>query len=98
MYNEDDKENKILNIVLRIVTVIVIILGIIVSVATIRLCAIDRKSDNNQFIKVSNGYHGHYDVLYDKDTHVMYVDAGRGGFTLMVDEDGNPKIYDESQD
>lgn len=90
MYNEDDKENKILNMVLRIVAAIVLILSIIASVA---LCGNDRKDDNNQFIKVSNGYHGHYDVLYDKDTHVMYVDSGRGGFTLMEDEYGNPKIY-----
>lgn len=39
-----------------------------------------------------------WDIVYDKETKVMYAVAtygsGSGQFTLLVDENGNPKLWD----
>ena len=39
-----------------------------------------------------------WDIVYDKETKVMYAIAnygsGSGQFTLLVDENGNPKLWD----
>ena len=49
------------------------------------------------FVRVYNGYN--YDVVYDVQTGVMYAVSdgaeNRGAFTLLVNEDGTPKIYSE---
>lgn len=40
-------------------------------------------------------------VVYDKETKVMYAvsdgNYNRGNFTLLVDENGNPKLWDGEQ-
>lgn len=39
-----------------------------------------------------------WDIVYDKETKVMYAisdyGSGSGQFTLLVDENGNPKLWD----
>lgn len=44
--------------------------------------------------------YGQGDIVVDGDTHVMYWMSGgsynRGTLTLLVDEDGNPKIWNET--
>lgn len=39
-----------------------------------------------------------WDIVYDKETKVMYAIAtygsGSGQFTLLVDENGDPKLWD----
>lgn len=52
-------------------------------------------SSNSMFVKVESS--SSWDVVYHKDTKVMYV-VSRGGdncgnFTLMVDEDGKPLLW-----
>lgn len=50
----------------------------------------------SMFIMVERGQY--WDVVYDKETKVMYAVAdygsGSGQFTLLVDENGNPKLWD----
>ena len=49
------------------------------------------------FVKVYDGYN--YDVVYDIQTGVMYAVSdgaeNKGVFTMLVNEDGTPKIYIE---
>lgn len=58
--------------------------------------AIDtRENYNNVFERV--GYGSNYDIVYHKQTKVMYVVSeeyyNRGNFTLLVNPDGTPMIY-----
>lgn len=58
--------------------------------------AIDtRENYNNVFEQV--GYGNGYNIVYHKQTKVMYVvsdvDYNRGNFTLLVNSDGTPMIY-----
>lgn len=43
-----------------------------------------------------------YDVVYDKETKVMYavsnVSSGSGRFTLLVNQDGSPKLWKGGDD
>lgn len=54
-----------------------------------------RGSYNNVFERV--GYGNSYDIVYHKQTKVMYVvsegEYNRGSFTLLVNSDGTPMIY-----
>lgn len=49
------------------------------------------------FVKVYDGYN--YDVVYDIQTGVMYAVSdgaeNKGVFTMLVNDDGTPKIYSE---
>ena len=49
------------------------------------------KSIKNQLERVQGGYR--QSVLYDRDTKVMYLWDYRGGYTVMVDADGDPLLY-----
>ena len=50
----------------------------------------------SMFVIIESGTR--WDVVYDKETKVMYAVAnygsGSGQFTLLVDENGNPKLWD----
>lgn len=57
---------------------------------------IDTKEDyNNVFEQI--GYGNGYNIVYHKQTKVMYVVSdvayNRGNFTLLVNPDGTPMIY-----
>lgn len=53
----------------------------------------------SRFITVEDGYL--FDVFYDRHTKVMYTVAaygtGSGQVTLLVDEDGNPLLYNPEE-
>jgi len=51
----------------------------------------ENKSIKNQLERVQGGYR--QSVLYDRDTKVMYLWDYRGGYTVMVDADGDPLLY-----
>ena len=48
-------------------------------------------------IQESNGYN-YYDIVYHRDTKVMYAVSdgqhNRGVFTLLVNTDGTPMVYE----
>lgn len=60
--------------------------------------------DTNMFVYVQRHdfFEGRdYDVVYHKDTKVMYaISHGKyntGNFTLLVNADGTPMVYEESE-
>lgn len=52
----------------------------------------------SMFIKVEDG--DNYRVVYHKDTKVMYAVSyssyNRGNFTVMLDADGTPMLYEDN--
>lgn len=64
---------------------------------------IAKANNEEMFIVVEDNWE--YDIVYDRETKVMYTyskgDSGyrtdydnRGVFTILVDENGNPKLWD----
>lgn len=57
---------------------------------------VEAKGLKSMFVIVESGTR--WDIVYDKETKVMYAIAsygsGSGQFTLLVDENGNPKLWD----
>lgn len=55
---------------------------------------------NSMFVTVETGWN--YKVMYCKDTKVMYVmswgNDNQGEFTLLVNADGTPMTYEESEE
>jgi hypothetical protein len=44
------------------------------------------------FVKVGNG---HYRIVYDTETNVMYLASTTGGLSVMYDEHGDVLLYDK---
>lgn len=57
---------------------------------------VEEAKDVSQFVTVESTYN--WDIVYDKETGVMYaVSRGvynQGTFTLLVDAEGKPLIYE----
>lgn len=55
---------------------------------------------DSMFVTVETGWN--YKVMYCKDTKVMYVmswgNDNQGEFTLLVNADGSPMLYEESEE
>ena len=60
----------------------------------------ESKQKKGKFITIEREWY--YDIVYDKDSKVMYtVSCGtnsQGIFTLLVNADGTPMVYEESED
>ena len=62
--------------------------------------------ERNMFVTIQESHildpYRPYEVVYHKDTKVMYVIArGKytdGNFTLLVNPDGSPMLYEESEE
>lgn len=39
-----------------------------------------------------------WDVVYDRETLVVYTVSENGFFTVLMDKDGNPLLYKENQE
>jgi hypothetical protein len=59
----------------------------------------DVNSNISMFIEVEKC--AHWRIVYHVDTKVMYAvscgDYNRGNFTLLVDEDGSPMVYEGNE-
>lgn len=57
----------------------------------------DVNSNTSMFVELERS--AHWRIVYHRDTKVMYAvsagDYNRGTFTLLVDENGSPMIYEE---
>lgn len=53
----------------------------------------ERKSTS--FVKVESTLE--YEIVYHRDTKVMYVASYRGGYTVMVDENGMPLLWEDQR-
>jgi PBP1b-binding outer membrane lipoprotein LpoB len=60
----------------------------------------ESKQKKSEFVTIENGWD--YKVVYHKDTKVMYVMSNGGyndgTFTLLVNADGTPMVYTESEE
>lgn len=50
------------------------------------------KANDDMFVMVSKNFS--YAVVYDRETKVMYVNSYRGVFSMLVNADGTPKLYE----
>lgn len=75
------------------IVMMVIVFSMIIACAVL-LIKEDGENDTikNQLELIHGGYR--QSVLYDRDTNVMYLLDYRGGYTVMVDADGNPLLYE----
>jgi protein involved in sex pheromone biosynthesis len=59
----------------------------------------ESKQKKSEFVTIEDGWN--YKVVYHRDTKVMYVMSNGsyniGTFTLLVNADGTPMVYDESE-
>lgn len=53
----------------------------------------ESKDEKKRMVLVENDIS--YGIYYDEDTMVMYIGTARGGFTVMVNPDGTPKLYEK---
>ena len=62
-------------------------------------CSKTSESDGNTFVTIEDNWG--YKIVYHRDTKVMYTISwdtnNRGDFTLLVNADGTPMVYDESE-
>lgn len=88
------------NKILIVISTILLLLAII-SIAACNSQSVDASNYNddyykNMFTKVYSD--GDFYVVYDNETKVMYAVSdghyNRGNFTLLVNVDGTPKLYD----
>ena len=60
----------------------------------------ESEQKKSEFITIENGWD--YKVVYHRDSKVMYVVSldtnNRGNFTLLVNADGTPMVYEESEE
>lgn len=63
------------------------------------IVAIESKADNGRFIKIDTYNYGY--IIYDKQTKVEYAVSdgayNRGTITLLVDHEGKPLLYKETE-
>jgi len=59
----------------------------------------ESKQKKSEFVTIEDGWD--YRVVYNRDTKVMYVMSNgthnHGTFTLLVNEDGTPMVYEGSE-
>lgn len=91
-----DVEKRKHNIDLGVVAGIVMMFIVFAMLISIAALLIKEDSENdtikNRIEVIEGGYR--QSVLYDRDTKVMYLWDYRGGYTVMVDADGNPLLYE----
>lgn len=76
-----------------------LIILVLILIVLCFICTADSselKTDKNSAIKVYNIDNG-YQIIVEKETGICYL-SGHNKLILMVDEDGKPKIYNESLD
>lgn len=58
----------------------------------------DTEDENIKSMFIEVEYDGLWKIVFDKETKVMYAVSNSsynyGNFTLLVDENGNPKLWD----
>ena len=84
---------KLNNVKSKLIAIMIIVTLVIIGLSFIGCDNTNNsvKASDDMFVTVSEG--PLYDVLYDKDTKVMYVNSYRGVFAMLVNADGTPKLY-----
>lgn len=65
-----------------------------------KMSTVNNEGDRSMFVLIEEG--ATYSIVYHRETKVMYaISAGgynSGDFTVMVDEEGKPLLYQEDTD
>ena len=83
------------------ITISLIVIIIIVGLAYMLkdLIVLDTIANEDRFIKIDR--YNYTDIVYDKQTKVEYAISdgyyNRGTITLLVDQEGKPLVYKESE-
>lgn len=79
----------------KVILIITLILLVIMLSGCARTTVEERPKQVSMFVQVENA--GTYAIVYDKETKVMYAVSyyGSGVFTLLVNADGTPKLWEE---
>lgn len=84
-----------------IITAILIIIALAVCFTGCTTTKIDRIENNNASMFVIVEETVNYQIVYHKETLVMYAVSygsyNRGTFTLLVNADGTPMLYEENK-
>lgn len=80
---------------LVLVIALVLLMAIVTGCASTKVESKLASEKPSIFVVVENTYG--YNIVYDKETKVMYavsnLSHGSGHFTLLVNEDGSPKLW-----
>ena len=81
-----------------ILIIVLVFLAVILS-GCVQTATEERPIQVSRFVQVENT--GVYSILYDKETKVMYAvsyyGSGSGVFTLLVNADGSPKLWEDGE-
>ena len=88
MNNKSDK--------VYIILLIMFLAGMMITAIAFCFKAIDKnaKVEESQGL-IQVGKTDDFNIMYDKETKVMYIVHYRGGIEVMVNADGKPKLYNE---
>ncbi len=82
-----------------IVSLILIVMIVVIAYISKDLIVQDAIANDNRFIEIDKYNKGI--IVYDKQTKVEYAisdgDYNRGTITLLVDQEGKPLVYKESE-
>ena len=84
---------KLSSVKSKLIAIMIIVMLVIIGLSFIGCNNTNNsvKTNDDMFVTVSKG--SLYNVLYEKDTKVMYVNSYRGVFAVLVNADGTPKLY-----
>lgn len=80
-------------IALMITTIFYGVINIIISEGSLGNTRFEKVKNERQYF---DGYW--FYVIYDKETKVEYAFSGKGGLQVLVDKEGKPLIYKESEE
>jgi hypothetical protein len=76
-----------------------ILICLLIAVLALSSCVCSEGDTPSQFTTIEINTSCGYYIVYHKDTKVMYTvskgDFNWGNFTLLVNPDGTPQLYDE---
>lgn len=76
--------------------IFLVLLSYIIIITGCKTTTSENKTDNEKMFVTVEYSHGEYSVVYNRYTKVMYVVSYTNGtFTLLVNSDGSPMLYDE---
>ena len=55
----------------------------------------EKENSSSMFVSIERNQNYGFSIVYHKDTKVMYAICYHGGFTVMLDADGKPLLWEE---
>ena len=96
--NNDTKNKDIEFIIEKILDSMIfraIIIILVISLITTLGIYINKHNENKKFEIIGNGIRSSDIITYDKETKVMYIRDSYGHYTVLLNPDGSPRLYEE---